>query len=107
MEFEVWGAAELDQSKLSNAAYWVDAANPAGTFKADWVYLGRHYVERLDKKNASVEERVERGRYGNQFIFESTSPVRYIRFYNRAPGAVYGSLNFYAIGELSFYGYGQ
>ena len=105
MEFEIWGTPELPVDKPD--AYWADKADPTGTFKADWVYLGYHKIERLDKKGASVDEILGRGRYGNHFILDSAAPVRYIRFFNRAPGSVYGTINLYAIAELSFYGYGQ
>ncbi len=106
MKFEIWGIAELDESKLSNAAYWDDAADPAGTFKEDWVYLGFHEVERLDKRNATNQEILNRAIDGNHFIIpESAGPVRYIRFYNR--DNQYSNPGYFWIGELSFFGYVQ
>lgn len=111
---EVWGATELAQGQ--DAAYWSDAdkENPGNTYKKDWVYLGTHEIDRLDKKNATREEVVEKGWSGHQFIFpENAGPVRYIRFINRkcfigdSPGTDNGNPFQFAIGELSFYGYPQ
>ena len=41
-KFEMWGTAVLDESKLSDATYWIDADDPAGAFKEDWVYLEKN-----------------------------------------------------------------
>ena len=114
MKFEVWGSAEWDAGKESDVAYWADATDPAGTYKADWTFLGYHEVERLDKKNATDQEMIDRGRYGNHFILpQAAGAVRYIRFINRESvpithviGGV-GSISQFFIGELSFYGYTQ
>ena len=107
MKLEVWGIAELDESKLSDASYWEDKADPTGTFKEDWEYLGFHEVERLDKKAAVDQAIRNRGRDGHQFLIpESAGPVRYIRLYCREN---IGNANpyYFFIGELSFYGYAQ
>ena len=103
MKFEIWGVAELDESKLADDAYWDDAADPTGTFKEDWVYLGIHEVERLDKKNATGQEILNRGCDGQHFIIipELAKPVKYIRFYNRSDGT--SAEHF--LEELSFFGY--
>ena len=108
---EIWGTAVLDESKLSDAAYWVDATDPSGIFKEDWVFLGFHEIERLDKKNATDQEIIDRGIYGHQFFIpESAGPVRYIRFYNRETinnGMPYSNPAYFYIGELTFFGYAQ
>ena len=107
LQFEAWGVAELDASKLGNAAYWADAANPAGTFKEDWQYLGLHTIERLDKKDATEQEIIERMQYGDQFFVpESATPVRYVRIYVR-DGTWAANLSYFFIGEMSFFGYPQ
>ena len=105
MKYEMWGTAELDESKLQDAAYWEDADDPAGTFKEDWVDLGIHEVERLDKRDASAQEINDRGNDGNHFIIpESAGPVRYIRIYNRSDVANPAQ---YFLAELSFFGYAE
>ena len=107
MKCELWGIAELDESKLQDEAYWADAADPTGTFKEDWVFLGVHEVERLDKRGATDDEIINRGVDGNQFIIpESAGPVRYIRFFCRENVAT-ADLSYFFIGELSFFGYAQ
>ena len=107
MKCELWGTAELDESKLQDEAYWADAADPTGTFKEDWVFLGVHEVERLDKRNATDNEIINRGVDGNQFIIpESAGPVRYIRFFCRENVAT-ADISYFFIGELSFFGYTQ
>jgi len=111
LKFEIWGIAELDESKLSNPSYWADAQGDyTGTFKADWVFLGYYEVERLDHKGAPNQVIINRGQEGNHFIIpESAGPVRYIRFYSResAPPTLSYSPNCYAIGEFSFFGHEQ
>jgi len=104
---EMWGVAELDESKLDDAAYWADAVDPAGTFKEDWEYLGYHVVERLDRKGAPTAEVIALALYGYQFIIpDSAGPIRYVRFYVRE-GSWAPNLAYFAIGELSFFGYPQ
>ena len=101
---EIWGAAEMDESK--DAAYWSWNDDPTGTFKEDWVNLGRHEFERLDLRGWSAALQGQRGAYGHHVIFPETDvPIKYIRYYHhRNPGS--GSELFY-IGELSFFGYTQ
>ena len=102
LKWEIWGVAELDESKLSNTAYWADEANPAGTFKEDWEYLGVHEVERLDYRNATGDELYASMLSGDQFILPSVAPVRYLRIYAR--GGAFAGAYFFA-GEFSFFGY--
>ena len=107
-KFELWGIAELDESKLQNVAYWADNADPAGTFKQDWEYLGMYEVDRLDLKSVPVAEIFTRICDGQHFcIPASAGPVRYIRFFSR--GEIPGNTNWnrFFITELSFFGYAQ
>ena len=105
-KFEIWGTADWDETKETEAAYWVDAVDPTGTFKADWVHLGVYEIERLDRKGASNQEILNRARDGNHFTLPaSAGPIRYFRFicreyHNATPGA-------YMIGELEFFGHSQ
>ncbi len=107
LRFEMWGVEELDPAKLQDNAYWVDAADPAGTFKEDWEYFGIHDVERLDLKNATLAEVRAMALYGYHFVLpESAKPVRYVRIYVRA-GTWPANLAYFFIGQFSFFGYAQ
>ena len=99
---EIWGAAEMDESK--DADYWRWNDDPAGTFKEDWVFLGRHEFERLDLRGWSAALQAQRGVSGHHAILPETNvPVKYIRYYHhRNPGVA--SELFY-LGELTFFGY--
>jgi len=107
VKWELWGTAVLDESKLSNQSYWVDAEGDyTGTFKADWEFLGVHDVERLDRRGWGNPEIMARGTYGNQFIMpETAGPVRYVRLYTR--DNQFTNPSYITIGELSFFGYLQ
>ena len=104
-EFEIWGIAELDESKLQDAAYWA-WDDVSGTFKEDWVFLGKYEVERIDLRGWNATLQAQRGAYGHHIILpESAGPVRYIRyFHHRAPGSLN---NLFYISELTFFGYEQ
>ena len=114
LDFEMWGAKSIDQSKLSDRSYWLhpfSAAQeglilPEHTFMDDWVYLGRHKVERLDLQGASAEDIRAQGAAGHSFdIPLECEPVRYIRLFPIA--TIDGSPppnNYWQIGEISFFG---
>lgn len=108
---ELWGTAVLDESKLTDPTYWVDAQGDyTGTFKADWEFLGVHEIERLDKRGWPMAQSVSRGSvYGHQFLLpESANPVRYVRLYSRenlASGQIYSNPVEFFMGEISFFGY--
>jgi hypothetical protein len=114
--FELWGSAEIAADKPSS--YWNDAPEGSytGTLKAEWVYLGLHDVERLDKKDATATEIINRGHDGHHVILpETATPVKYVRIYFRnyyEPGDLPSETaeywqSFFAIGEISFFGYAQ
>jgi hypothetical protein len=117
--FEMWGTKEIDNSKLPPAdkGYWLEKFTESAfkhegvtiaerTFADDWVYLGRHAVERLDLLGASTEDITNRAREGEQFELPAgAEPVRYIRFFviETDKGAPTPG-NLFQIGELSFFG---
>ena len=117
LAFEMWGTRKIDNSKLSDRAYWLDEYQdwitfepglevPDHTFKDDWIYLGYYEVERLDLKGATPTDIMNRALQGEPFdIPIDLEPVRYIRFFPRetdkgspTPGAIF------QIAELSFFG---
>jgi len=105
-ECEIWGTAEIDESKLADAAYWADAVDPTGTFKEDWENLGYYEFERLDLRGWSSALQAQRGAIGHHVILpESAKPVRYIRYFHRNQGA--DNPYYFYMGELSFFGYVQ
>jgi hypothetical protein len=115
----MWGTKEIDNSKLPPAdkGYWLEKFTESAfkhegvtiaerTFADDWVYLGRHAVERLDLLGASTDDITNRAKAGEEFELPAgTEPVRYIRFFvietdkgSPTPG------NVFQISELSFFG---
>jgi len=110
---EMWGTKAIDPSKLANRDYWLDDFSaPKGTvipditFKDDWVYLGRHQIERLDLKGATEDEIRAQGEAGFEFeIDDQCEPVRFIRVFVRsnAEGSPPPN-NYYQINEMSFWG---
>ena len=108
MKLEIWGAANLDETKLSDEEYWADSNEP-GTFKDEWVYLGLHEVLRLDKRAGAIEEaQTILATDGHHFLFpESAVPVKYIRIFNREFVPWASIPNCWGFGELSFFGYEQ
>jgi hypothetical protein len=126
MSFEMWGTKAIDQSTLSNRAYWLDdvtmntegyaapgvtiPSHPARTFKDDWAYLGLFEVERLDLKGASIDEMLAAAIAGHVFpISLDVPPVRYIRIFPRitAWGGLTGPPprgNYWRVNEITFYG---
>ena len=127
LDFEIWGTDKIDPTKLPPADkdYWLDefsvrngvylignsATNPAipinhplpaGTFKDDWQYLGRHQVTRLTDQAAMDQQNID----GHPFDLPIDAlPVRYIRLYARAIDAASPpTANYIAIGEITFFG---
>jgi len=117
LEFEMWGIKKLDPSRLpptGNKSYWLHPFSvaqtgqtlPAHTFMNDWVYLGRHQVERLDLMGASLEDIAVQGRAGFHFeISNACGPVRIIRLFPIATmDGTPPPMNYWQIAELSFFG---
>jgi len=108
VKLELWGVAELDASKLDDDAYWEDNEDPAGTFKADWEYLGLYEVERLDKRTGWTED--DQTALSNEgyhiVITGSKVPVRYIRIFNREHIPWRNTIS-WGFAEMSIFGYPQ
>ncbi len=119
LAFEVWGAKKLDPARLPPAdkSYWLhewsvrngvfktvpkDFVLPETTFEDEWEFLGEFHVERLVDNNAITAIITQ----GHQFDFPiEADPVRYIRFFCREANSITPPTNnYFAIGEVSFFG---
>lgn len=114
-EFDMYGTPVLDESKLTDAPYWLHPLSaeltgqtlPEHTFMDDWVFLGHFSIERLDLLGASDADILSQGVAGHQWdIPIECGPVRYIRIFPYVAG---GSgppppNNYWQINEMSFFG---
>ena len=109
VKLEIWGVAELDDSKLGNAAYWEDNVDPSGTFKADWEYLGLYEVERLDKRTGwTQDDQTVLSNEGYHIVIDGSKvPVRYLRIFNREHIPWNNRPVPWGFAEMSIFGYPQ
>ena len=119
-EWELWGIAKFDNTKMADKPYWLDEFSvrngsikdidpttvlPARTFKDDWTYLGLHTLP----KQATLDSDTQLAIYRNGMEYTipiSAKPVRYIRMFVRAITGVSPppSNNYWSAGEFTFYG---